>query len=145
MSEQGQALPLVDEHSRLVEADAEATWRAADAVMDRAFGGTVSGAYARLIDCEPPSGFERVGSVPGQSLVLAGRHRFSRYELTFTTKAEGARTLVTATTRAQFPGLAGGAYRALVIGTRGHVFFVKRMLAAIAARAERSGDATLRD
>lgn len=138
-------LPFVDEHSRLVAASSGATWEAANAVTDRAFGGSASGAYARLIGCEPPSGFEQVESVPGRKLVLAGRHRFSRYELTFTTEGQGEGTRVSATTRAEFPGIAGGAYRTLVIGTRGHAIFVKRMLAAIASRAERSGDGTVRD
>jgi hypothetical protein len=43
---------------------------------------------------------------------------------------------VRAETRAAFPGLQGRAYRALVIGTRGHVLAVRRLLRAVKARAE---------
>jgi hypothetical protein len=42
---------------------------------------------------------------------------------------------VTAHTSAAFPGLAGRAYRALVIGTGGHRIVVKQLLRAVARRA----------
>ena len=70
--------------------------------------------------------------------MLEGEHRFSRYALIFhLDPLPGGRSRVRAETRAAFPGLRGRAYRALVIGTRGHVLAVKRLLRAVRARAER--------
>jgi hypothetical protein len=71
-------------------------------------------------------------------LVLEGEHRFSRYALIFHLEALPAgRSRVRAETRAAFPGIRGGAYRALVIGTRAHVLVTKRLLHAVGTRAER--------
>jgi hypothetical protein len=39
--------------------------------------------------------------------------------------------VLTATTRAAFPGARGRAYRALVIGTRAHVLATRHMLHAV--------------
>jgi hypothetical protein len=39
--------------------------------------------------------------------------------------------VLTATTRAAFPGARGQAYRALVIGTRAHVLATRHMLHAV--------------
>ncbi len=47
-------------------------------------------------------------------------------------------TTVLAESRAEFPGASGRVYRGLVIGTRGHVVAVRRLLQAIKRRAERS-------
>ncbi len=71
-------------------------------------------------------------------LALEGQHRFSRYGLVFRLEeTKDERTLLRAETRAEFPGLKGRVYRALVIGTRGHVMVVNRMLRAVRRRAER--------
>jgi hypothetical protein len=72
---------------------------------------------------------------------LRGRHRFSDYALIFRFEDAGAdRTLLSAETRATFPGLAGRVYRTLVIGTRGHVLVTSRLLKAAKRQAEaRSG------
>ena len=68
-----------------------------------------------------------------------GRHRFARYELTFRVDPlDDGTCRVRARTSASFPGLRGRAYRALVIGTRGHVLVVRRMLGATRHRAERT-------
>ena len=40
--------------------------------------------------------------------------------------------------RAEFPGAAGTAYRALVIGTRGHVLVTRSFLRSVRRRAERA-------
>jgi hypothetical protein len=70
--------------------------------------------------------------VPGQHLSLAGSHRFSRYRLVFDlADVDGGKTLLSGRTYAAFPGLRGRVYRALVIGTRGHVVAVKRMLRTV--------------
>lgn len=74
-----------------------------------------------------------------RELALAGRLRFSDYALALRLDAldDGRATRVRAETRAAFPGVAGGAYRLAVIGTRGHVLIVRRLLGAVARRAER--------
>ena len=55
------------------------------------------------------------------------------------TLADDARsgTRLGAETWAEFPGIHGRAYRAAVIGTRGHVVAVRRILAAVKRGAER--------
>jgi hypothetical protein len=76
-------------------------------------------------------------AVRPEILRLEGRHRFSRYALTFRLREAGNATTVTAESRAEFPGMAGTAYRALVVGTGGHVVAVRRLLARIAAEVTR--------
>ena len=71
-------------------------------------------------------------------LALEGRHRYSRYALTFRIDPDGDGSRLSAETRAEFPGWAGRAYRAGVIGTRGHVVVVRRLLRSVKARAERA-------
>ena len=136
-------LPYVDEHADGVEADAGKTWEALLATVERSFGGARVKRIARVLGCEDESGFHVAESLPpgeGEGvLALAGRHRFSRYALTFRVEplAPG-RSRLRAETRAEFPGLKGAAYRALVIGSRGHVLATRRILAAVKHRAERS-------
>jgi hypothetical protein len=70
------------------------------------------------------------------ALMLTGRHRFSSYALTFRSEPlRPGRTRLRAETRASFPGVAGGVYRVLVIGSGGHRVAADRMLTAIARRA----------
>ena len=77
-----------------------------------------------------------VESVPGSRLRLEGRHRFSRYALDFELIAVTRGTRLSATTLAAFPGVPGTLYRTLVIGTRGHVLVVRRLLHSVRRRAE---------
>lgn len=145
----GGALPRIDEHSIAVDASPEAALAAARDVMT----GTPSRpaiAGARLLGCRqlhpggPPErvgstllGFEVVRSTPAE-WALEGRHRFSRYGLTFRAEPAGAgASRLSAETHAEFPGAAGRVYRGLVIGTRGHVVAVRRLLRAAKRRAER--------
>ena len=107
--------------------------------------------YARAVGCaDAEAGGPRpleVGSTvpafhvaelaPQRLLVLAGSHHFSNYALAFRLEPLGGRrTRVIAETRAEFPGLKGRAYRALVIGTRMHVLVTRRILRGVAHRAE---------
>jgi hypothetical protein len=146
-------LPFIDEHTRVVEAPPTQTWDATRAVPGRSFGGAAAGALSRLLGCEQTRtdgepgaagstvpGFRVARSDPPRELALAGGHRFSRYELIFRIDdLGGGRSRVRAETRAEFPGARGRLYRGLVIGTRGHVLAVRRLLDAIGRRAEREG------
>lgn len=145
-------MPFIDEHALAIDASREQVWDALLKVAPGSFEGGATAAVARLLGCEPASstgprplsvgstipGFAVTEAEPGSRLVLSGRHRFSRYELVFTLR-EDARsgTRLGAETRAVFPGIHGRAYRAAVIGTRGHVVVVRRMLSAVARRARR--------
>jgi hypothetical protein len=70
---------------------------------------------------------------------LEGKHLFSRYALTFRIdRLDGGRSRVRAESSAAFPGYRGAAYRALVIGTRGHIAGVRGILRQIKIGAERT-------
>jgi hypothetical protein len=132
--------PRVDEHSTEVDADPDATWQALERVLFAGAGGPAR-LLARLLGAtegELP-GFRVARSEPARLLDLEGKHRFARYRLRFELEplANGG-TRLAAVTDADFPGAAGGVYRALVIGTRGHVLAVRRILGAVASAARRT-------
>jgi hypothetical protein len=144
-------LPYLDEHTTTVEAGVDDVWLALIETLDQTFSGTLATGFARTLRCADPaasgprplaegstiSGFRVAAATPGAELVLEGRHRFSTYALSFRLEQVNAgRSLLRAESRAAFPGLAGGVYRLLVIGTRGHVVATRRLLSAMASRAE---------
>jgi hypothetical protein len=147
-----EAIPHIDEHGVLVLAPVQHVWGAMLAVVGRDTSGGIGRRLARALGCsftEVSGPIDRIGStIPGfmvarvvepAVLALEGRHRFSRYGLIFSLEpTRDERTLLRAETRADFPGLKGRIYRALVIGTRGHVLAVNRILRAIRRRAERA-------
>jgi hypothetical protein len=152
MSAESERLPYVDEHSLAVDAGREATWGA----LLRAVEGSVTASraprLARALGCADTEasgprplqqgsafpGFHVAAAAPPAELALAGSHRFSDYALIFRLEElEGEGTRLRAETRAEFPGIKGSAYRALVIGTRMHVLATRRVLAAVRRRAER--------
>jgi hypothetical protein len=145
-------LPFIDEHAVEVAAPQERAWEALRQTLSSSFEAPFALFAARLLGTtenrphgdpmEPGStitGF-RVGRAdPAVELVLEGEHRFSRYALIFHLEAlPGDRSRIRAESRAAFPGLHGRGYRALVIGTGGHVVAVKRLLRAVRARAEQA-------
>jgi hypothetical protein len=145
------SLPHVDEHATVIGAGAEAVWRSLGETLDRSFSRPRATGYARLVGSadrtatgpRPPAegstfpGFRVISAIPGRELVLAGRHRFSSYALIFRLDQIGPeRSRLRAETRAVFPGLMGGLYRLLVIGTGGHVVGMRRLLSAVRRRAE---------
>lgn len=128
-------LPYIDEHAISVAADLSETWPA----------------VLRTICRDPrdpatvPVGFVVDEARPPERLALKGRHLFARYLWVFELDAEGPhRTRVRSATWAQFPGLHGKAYRALVIGTGAHRMVVRATLKRIASRA-RAGRADIGD
>jgi hypothetical protein len=152
MNSSADCLPYVDEHAAVIDAGADSTW---DALLRVAESSVSSGAaphFARLVGCADreaggPRPLAKGSAVPGfhvatadapRELALAGSHHFSSYALVFHLDDLGPdRTRVRAETRAEFPGLKGSAYRAMVIGTRMHVLVTRRMLSATKRRAER--------
>lgn len=138
-------LPFIDEHQRRVEASTEAVWAALLEFLRREELGAAW--LARLLGCDPARrttefsglsgeavpGFRVIAAEPGRRLVLAGRHRFAVYELSFLWNGETLR----AETRAAFPGLLGRLYRAMVIGSGGHRIITRHLLRQVARRAER--------
>jgi len=151
-------LPFVDTHAIGVHADAERAWDAVAQVMRGSSERSLPPALRRLpvafarlmrcadVDAPPPGeglprsmvGFHVARAERPSLIALEGSHRFSRYALTFRVEsAPGGGCVVEAETRAAFPGVAGRAYRQLVIGTRGHVLAVRRMLSVAKRLAER--------
>ncbi len=148
--------PYVDEHSIEVEAGADATWEAVLRIAERSTGSARGSRAARLLGCADvevsgPRPLVVGSAFPGfhvetaerpRELALAGSHRFSDYLLIFHIDDLGdGRSRLRAETRAEFPGQKGRVYRALVIGTRGHVLAVRRLLGTAKRRAEAIGRA----
>ena len=146
-------LPFVDEHTILIEADAEEVWWALAEALDRAFSRPAAVRYAKLVGCadhtasgpRPPveaattfPGFRTATAIPARRLTLLGRHRFSSYTLTFRLdEADPDRTRLRAETRATFPGPAGGLYRLLTLGTGIHARLTRGLLTTVRRQAER--------
>ena len=147
-----QDLPPVDEHSVEIDAPAEAAWAALFPTLHRSFDGPLSRRMAKRLDARDKvakgdlhhpggtlPGFVVARSVAPVMLALMGEHKFSRYALVFRIDLlPGQRCRVRAETRALFPGVKGRAYRAGVIGSRGHVIVTRSLLRAVKKRAERS-------
>lgn len=153
MSAEAERLPHVDEHAATIAAGAEATWEELLRVVEASFSGGVTPPFARLLGCADTvpggprplavgssvPGFHVGSATPLRELELLGSHRFSSYALIFRLDPlDPARTRLRAETRAEFPGLKGGVYRKLVIGTGVHVLVTRRVLDAVARRAARA-------
>jgi hypothetical protein len=146
-----ESLPYVDEHSTEIAATPDEVWEALVTVVSGLSARRGGGALARALGCDQTQlsgkpgrigstvpGFVVARSVRPAVLALLGAHRFSRYALIFRlAETPDATVHLGAETRAEFPGAAGRAYRAAVIGTRGHVLATRSMLRAVRRRAER--------
>lgn len=144
-------LPYIDEHATDIAASVDEVWPVLLDTIDRGFARFGASGYARAVGCTDRTasgprplavgstlpGFHVTAAVPGTELVLEGRHRFSAYALIFRLAPDGADgSRLVAETRATFPGFAGGIYRLLVIGSRGHGVAVRRMLSTVKRRSE---------
>ncbi|GAA5090277.1 hypothetical protein [Nocardia iowensis] len=119
-------LSYIDEHARSVDANRDRAWKAVLQVVCK----------NPADPSTAPSGFVLDSAAAPARLALKGRHWFSEYALIFELDDEGpSRTRVRAKSLANFPGLHGKIYRALVIGTGAHKFVVRGMLRRIAAAA----------
>lgn len=147
-------LPYLDEHSATVRAGPEQVWRSLLETLDGAFSGAVPGRYARLVGCADTAasgprpltvgstvpGFHVVTADAGRELTLEGSHRFASYTLAFRIEPlTDGRCRLTARSHAAFPGVAGGAYRLLVLRTGAHLLGVRRLLSSARRRAEATG------
>ncbi|MEV7952570.1 hypothetical protein [Streptomyces sp. NPDC088141] len=127
------SLPHIDEHTTDIAAEVDDVWRGLDEELDGAFSHTGFAGCARRVGAADRTasgprplaagstfpGFRVVTAVPGQELILQGRHRFSSYALIFRLDpGDSGRSRLRAESRAAFPGLTGGLCRRLVIGTR---------------------------
>lgn len=129
-------LPYVDEHAIEVGAPRATTWTALDEVVARMLRTAERSPVGALLGTDPRAGFAITQRAAPERLVLHGRHRFSRYALTFDLEDSDGGTRVRATTRAAFPGARGRIYRVLVIGTHLHVLATRRILRDVRERAQ---------
>lgn len=130
-------LPYIDQHTVMVAASRDVVWRVLERYVAAFLRRAENGVFTTLLRAEPRAGFEIAERVAADRLVLAGRHRFARYQLAFDlTDAADGTVLLRATTHAEFPGVRGRVYRALVIGTRLHVVTTTGILRSIRRRAE---------
>jgi hypothetical protein len=144
-------LSYIDDIAITVATGREQTWTALRSVLRSDLSGGAATPLIRALGAAPAHasgdwsgdlrgaalpGFAVAQSDPHERLELNGRHRFARYALTFELEDAGAgSTRLHARTHAEFPGLRGTVYRALVIGTRAHRVVVQRLLRRVARRA----------
>ena len=133
-------------------AHADRVWEALALYLGGAGGNRIGKRIAGGLRCVPSErsgtmpqigstvpGFVVARSVPPAVLALMGEHRFARYALIFrTTETLAGPVRLSAETRAEFRGGRGRVYRALVIGTRGHVLATHSVLRSVRRAAERS-------
>ena len=146
-----ESLPFVDEHYIEIAAKPEEVWDALMRVVSGMGDGRSGAPVARALGCEETEtegeageigskipGFVVTRSVRPAVLALMGQHRFSKYALIFSIleKPSGL-ILLSAQTRAEFPGRKGRVYRGLIIGTHGHVVVTTSILRQVRKRAER--------
>jgi hypothetical protein len=124
-------LNYIDEHAITIAATRAETWSAVLKTLCRDPNDPSS----------VPFGFVLDEARPPQRFAMKGRHLFALYRWTFELDDEGPHcTRVRSATWANFPGLHGKIYRALVIGTGGHRVAVRLTLKRFAAQvfAERA-------
>lgn len=141
----GSTLPFVDEHVIRIDASRTLVWAAMRIHAESSLHLGDRHPLVWMLGTEPRSGFAVVAAAPSEFMRLTGRHRFSRYALTFVLSGPPkGPTLLRAQSCAAFPGLHGRLYRFAVIGTRGHRVATRHILRAISRRARRLDSAERR-
>ena len=143
-------LPRIDKHAVPVRADPDRTWQAVLETF-RSSGSARVRLLASVLGAEPAStsGWDgdsaQGATVPGfavtdaerpHRVALRGRHRFSEYAIVVRIEPTGEGSVCRLESRGAFPGPHGTVYRLLVVGSRGHVLAVRRLLDSIRRRAE---------
>jgi hypothetical protein len=145
-------LPYLDEHEVAAAASPEEVWAALPGALRDAFDRSRAHWLARILGCEGQggrgeldgapaetlAGFHVTSAQPPHEIALEGRHRFSRYRLAFEIDPSESGSKIRAVTHAEFPGVRGALYRAMVVGSGGHRIVTTRILRSIARRAERA-------
>lgn len=140
-------LPFIDEHHVFVAAPAGTVWRCLGSALGQP--GTGRRVLTMLLAAEPTRasgdvltpnatlpGFSVQDAVPGDRIVLAGRHRFSEYTLVLTLTDWARGTRLSALTYARFPGVRGELYRTVVLRSQGHRILLRRLLRGVRRAAE---------
>jgi hypothetical protein len=135
--------PFIDEHVVVIDAPVVDVWHALIRRL-AAWDTTATRIYARASGAVPRRGagaFPRQAStLPGfavsavdapHRLVLAGRHHFSRYVLTFVLEETGGRTEIRARSHADFPGLLGQLYGLAVVRSGAHRAVTRGLLRSV--------------
>ena len=146
--------PYIDELATSVAAGPERTWSALRSQLRAQLAGPRAAPIVHVLGVSPARtsgdwsgdlggatlpGFAVAEAAPNRRLELRGRHRFARYVLLFELDDTGSETTrLRARTYAEFPGLRGRVYRALVIGSGAHRIVTRRMLRSVAGRAARN-------
>jgi hypothetical protein len=131
-------LPFVDVHATTVAATPGAVFDALERIGPRIGTDPISRTYARLVGTEDRGAFHVARSERPMVVVLGGSRRFSRYELVCRIEPEHGGSVVRFETWAEFPGLGGRVYRAVVIGTGGHRVGMRLMLGSLKRNIERA-------
>jgi hypothetical protein len=126
----------IDEHATDVAASPEAAWDAARDVLTHLGRSGVGARYGRLVGVSDPP-FALVEEDRPSLLRVEGRHRFARYAIVARVDPAPGGSRLRLESLAAFPGPHGALYRLAVVGTRGHVVAVRRLLAVVRRRAER--------
>ncbi|BAX98675.1 hypothetical protein MSTE_03374 [Mycobacteroides stephanolepidis] len=125
-------LSYIDEHAIRIDAPRGQVWESLRRYVDAVLRSAERNPLGVVLGTRPRAGFAVDRIDPEQRLSLTGQHRFSRYELVFQLDDAGdGATRLRALTYADFPGLRGSIYRALVIGTRGHVLATNHVLRSV--------------
>ena len=128
------SIPLLDEHSAMLHRSRSTVWPVVRQYA-RSLAQSDVVVLGRILGTEPRSGFEVEEEVEGERLALCGRHRFARYRLVFELTAQpNDATKLSVQSYAAFRGVLGQLYRALLMGTGGHVLAVRHMLRTIQRR-----------
>jgi hypothetical protein len=136
----------------VASASPEEVWDALPGALQQAFDRSRAQRLARLLGCDDQggggefdgtpadtlAGFRVARSEPPREIALEGRHRFSRYQLAFEIEPAESGARIRAVTHAEFPGVRGALYRAMVVGSGGHRIVTTGILRSIARRAERA-------
>lgn len=145
-----EALAAIDEHSATIAATPPLVW---DALIETLAefgasrrarrGAAILGCSETEISGELPEvgaaipGFVVARSIPPAVLALLGEHRYSRYALIFRVLEDPSGLIrLSAESRGEFPRGRGRAYRALILGSGGHVGITRGMLRAVRRKAE---------